>query len=696
MPVSFLFEIATKTTAVLLVVWGLTRLLSRASSATRHLAWTVGIVAILAVPVAVALGPSWTVSVPPALQESLESREAANRAPASGPSPTTISPTVDVLPAVLSVPALAMRRATPPVQLGLEGPNWPLLLTGLWGVGVLFGVLKLAVGLGWVAWIRRRATELVDPEWQALLSDASSALGLATPVTLLVGGRATVPVTWGIWRPVLLLPSDAGRWSPSRRRVVLLHELAHVKRRDCLVQTLASVASALYWFNPLVFVATASLRHEQERACDDLVLATGTSGPEYADHLLDLAGGFRAAAVPAWVTLAMARPSQLEGRVLAILDDARRRTPPRTAVRLIVAMSAVAVALGLGAFRLSAADRPDSPGQDVELDLEHADDLVFHDHPLDALAAEHFLDYSGDPIVHAMPNPGSHPFPVLAAQDASATRVEQDEVSEETRQRVADALVTALDDDDQRVREQAINSLVAMRDERAVRGLVQSLSDPVVEVRARGVQGLQRFDTPEAIGGLQTALEDESPQVRARAVRALGQRRTTEAVPAIIALLQDSEATVRARAASALGMIRDDRAIDPLTAALKDPEPAVRERAARALGDLARAQRRRSSVFPFTAPVPPVPPDVRFFAPEIDLDFATPDIDIDIDFEEIRRIQDEALAGIDFDKIREMHDRALAEADASLAEVESSLEDFEWPELLDLRERFERDERPSR
>jgi HEAT repeat protein len=363
-------------------------------------------------------------------------------------------------------------------------------------------------------------------------------------------------------------------------------------------------------------------------------------------------------------------------------------------------MSAVAVALSLGAFRLSAADRPDSPGQDVVLDLEHADHPVFHDDPL---GAEHFLDYSGDPLVHAMPNPGPHPFPVLAAQDAFAARVVQDEaseVSEETRQRVADALATALDDDDQRVREQAINSLVAMRDERAVRGLVQSLSDPVAEVRARGVQGLQRFDTPEAIAGLQTALEDESPQVRARAVRALGQRRTTEAVPAIITLLQDSEATVRARAASALGMIRDDRAIDPLTAALKDPEPAVRERAARALGDLARAQRRGLSVFPRAAPVPPVPPsppvppDVRFFAPEIDLDFDLPDIDID--FEEIRRIQDEALAGIDFERIQRMHDEALAESEASLAEVNASLEEFEWSDLQDLRERFELEERRSR
>ncbi len=138
-------------------------------------------------------------------------------------------------------------------------------------------------------------------------------------------------MAWGLLRPAVVLPEDAEGWSVEQRRAVLTHELGHVKRHDCLTQALAQVACAVYWFHPLAWVAAWRLRVERERACDDLVLRAGASGPDYADHLLQLARGARAAAGPAWA-LAMARPSQLEGRLLAILDPSLdRRGPTRVA-----------------------------------------------------------------------------------------------------------------------------------------------------------------------------------------------------------------------------------------------------------------------------------------------------------------------------------------------------------------------------
>ena len=164
-----------------------------------------------------------------------------------------------------------------------------------------------------------------------------------------------MPVACGILRPALVLPVDAESWDRERRTVVLLHELAHVKRRDCLVQAIAHLAWAIHWYNPLAFVAISRLRAEQERACDDRVLRAGTPAAEYAGHLCDIASTARRVLVPVWSTLAIARPSRLAARVTAILDETNsRRVPSR---RVCAAMAGV-VCLGvvpLGALRTAVA-----------------------------------------------------------------------------------------------------------------------------------------------------------------------------------------------------------------------------------------------------------------------------------------------------------------------------------------------------
>ena len=143
-----------------------------------------------------------------------------------------------------------------------------------------------------------------------------------------------MPMAWGILRPAVLMPAEADEWPIERLRIVLLHELAHVRRRDCLTHLLAQVACAVYWFHPLAWMAARRARAERERACDDLVLAAGTRGSDYAEELLQIARVMRSGRFPAVLagaTLAMAHRSQLEGRLLAILDP---RIPRRGLTRL--------------------------------------------------------------------------------------------------------------------------------------------------------------------------------------------------------------------------------------------------------------------------------------------------------------------------------------------------------------------------
>jgi TonB family protein len=160
-------------------------------------------------------------------------------------------------------------------------------------------------------------------------------------------------VTWGVKRPRIILPAAARTWTDDRIRVVLAHEIAHVVRRDWLLQTAAEVVRCVYWFNPILWIACAQMRQESEQACDDTVLQAGIDGRVYAGHLLEIARVFRrhrAAWVPA---AAIAHRSSLERRVCAMLNSRVDRKPvtPLTALAVMAALVTITIPIaGLSVF----------------------------------------------------------------------------------------------------------------------------------------------------------------------------------------------------------------------------------------------------------------------------------------------------------------------------------------------------------
>jgi hypothetical protein len=159
---------------------------------------------------------------------------------------------------------------------------------------------------------------------------------------------------------VLLVPADAEQWTDQRRRLVLLHELAHIRRWDWLTQLVAHVACALYWFNPLVWLAARQMRIERERACDDLVLASGARASDYAEELLTLAAGLSDSRIPLLVAVPMARRGALEDRLRGILDVRRSRAALTTAA-VCLGMAVAAVAIAPLAMLRAAPPKPPQP-----------------------------------------------------------------------------------------------------------------------------------------------------------------------------------------------------------------------------------------------------------------------------------------------------------------------------------------------
>jgi beta-lactamase regulating signal transducer with metallopeptidase domain len=347
-----------KAAVMLLGALVVARLLWRASAATRHLVLCAGLAAALAVPLAAAFAPRVEVEVPGWAARALPAAATPARTPATGATASsTTAPTAARLRAApdrreamiegtRAAHAVTATARTTPVSSASLSIDWARVAALMWASVAL--ALLARVGWGWaqLAAAARIARPVLDAAWQRTLRELCGEIGLERQVRLLGSDEDGVPVTWGVLRPCIVLPAEARTWPDEQRRAVLLHELAHVQRYDVVTQLVAAAACAVHWPNPLAWMAARWMRLEGERACDDRVLAAGARPSHYAGTLLDVARGLHRSRGPA-AALAMARRSQLEGRLVAVLDPFARRAPltPRRAILAAAAAGALALPL---------------------------------------------------------------------------------------------------------------------------------------------------------------------------------------------------------------------------------------------------------------------------------------------------------------------------------------------------------------
>ena len=344
--------------------------LRRRSAASRHAVWTAAVIGHLAIPALVFILPAWTIPVLPAapwmqqapsISESLETTPLQNisfspASKASGP----------IAPAPKAQTAASKQATEPGVGAAVSSmssnstvtsrrPSTTAILAMIWFLGAALVLLRLALGTLKVGQLAREGARVEDGVWLSLTQRLANRLGVSRPMTLLRGDSLSVPVTWGIIYPAVLLPQDADTWSDERRRFVLVHEMAHVKRFDALTQLLAQFAVALFWFDPLVWIAAHQMRVEREHACDDYVLRDGTTPSLYAGELLEMVQSIGTPrhdrAAPAFAALAMARRSEFEGRMLAILDPRLDRQTLKPKGTLMTAAIVAILTLPLAALR---------------------------------------------------------------------------------------------------------------------------------------------------------------------------------------------------------------------------------------------------------------------------------------------------------------------------------------------------------
>ncbi|HEX6314768.1 MAG TPA: HEAT repeat domain-containing protein [Gemmatimonadaceae bacterium] len=571
---------------LLLFAFLIARLLRSQSAALRHVLWTGALAGVMAMPILAVVAPAVPVTVPQRVlplasqhtpDQSLGGSEmitagTAERTTGDRGRPSAVSGSSGLGSAIEMVTTPWYRKLSPLTSAVI-----------IWLAGVALLSIRLIVGFVALRRIRRSGREAVDSV--AELADACAArLGLHDAPLVIVSSRVAMPCTAGWIRPVILLPEGYETWSQERLEVVLLHELSHIRRMDIVPHILSEFTRVIYWFNPLVWLAAARLRAEAEMATDDRVVHAGAKPSDYAAHLLDIVRQSRRIWHPAPL-MPLARRTEFEGRMLAILESGGALANTRWAFATVVLIGALTI--GVAAVEAAAPGGAEAPGEQNTVESVMPDEVTSQEAPTEP---------ARNPAPTASPS-------ASAAQSASVALAEalRDPVAS-VRQAAAEALGTARDsvavralmdvlrnDESPAVRRAAAWSLGEIGDALAIPALTEALGrDRDAETRKNAAGALGHIDSPRATAALSQALErDSDVSVRIEAAEALANIEDPSATDVLVRVLDnDDDPGVRRAVIEAIDNIDGARAVPAVSRALRDRDVAVRRAAAEALGSM--------------------------------------------------------------------------------------------------------------
>lgn len=305
-----LILVALKSILIAGAVLLLLKLMHKRSAADRSWIAHLGLAAILMLPVAAIALPSLDVE---------------------GPSILVGEPTTVIRSAVPTVQSMqggkegASGAATFPAgrqAVADEPVDWAFWV---YAVPAAFLVLITLIALFRLFLLKARATVLIEPHWLTALARAQRRMNFKHGTALLTSDDLPSPISWGVIRPVILLNSEAAN-SHDEAEAIITHELAHVARLDWAKLLLARVTTALFWFNPLVWVLAREAHQLREEAADDAVLGSNIEDTDYARLLVGVARHECRGLLIGAHGVAPAKNS-LTRRIKRVLDSASARAP---------------------------------------------------------------------------------------------------------------------------------------------------------------------------------------------------------------------------------------------------------------------------------------------------------------------------------------------------------------------------------
>jgi len=324
---SFILNISIKGFFLLIPAILIIMALRKKSAAVRHMIWTLSITALLLIPPVSYITPDLNLNIFPGQKPLPETLYMNNNAPEPLESVPVTNDTELIMSTEISH-EIPMSNSTPENASASPYEKKDLylfLFFSIWLSGTLYFLLQLFAGFAAIQFKIRKLKKVSNPEWIDEIINLRQQLNIKRKVKIYIGEKNDMPMTWGIFLPSILLPSISLEWKKEKLRSVLIHELTHIKRFDCLTHTISKAAFALHWLNPLVWFAIRSMRIERERACDDSVLKIEKHPSKYAEFLLEIARTMQSSSLTSAAAITMAKKSQLEGRLLFVLDKKTNR-----------------------------------------------------------------------------------------------------------------------------------------------------------------------------------------------------------------------------------------------------------------------------------------------------------------------------------------------------------------------------------
>lgn len=578
------FGIVLKATVVLCAASLLALLFRRASAAARYAIWSAAFVVLFMLPVVSMVLPSWNLEL--SGQDREFSTSGVHSTVVSTANPTRVN--APELIGGMQQEAAVDRGATSAFSASIVEAVVVLLLL-LWFCGTIFMLLRLALHLYRVDKITLRALGDDQREISRLSASVIASTGIRRSVRVVVSNEVSMPLAYGVVNPAIIIPAAAREWSPDQMRSVLLHELAHIARWDYLVHIIVEIVRALYWPNPIVWLAARRSAAERERACDDFALRQGTPSSEYASHLLGIARLQVDQCVPISAVIGAGEPG-LVNRIRHVTNEKLDRSPLRPYKLLFAAALALFIVLPLGTLEVSGAKWKIPQTEQLIEDLRSNGDSIVRRRTAWWLG-EHEARNGVMPLIDGL------------RDEAADVRLVCAWALGEIKDRKAIVpLIQSLEDEDALVREMAALALGEIEDPSAV--------DPLVDVFEKDED--MRGAVVWALGEIEDRGSRKARKARREAFDEWGRRpwRNDEVwtgklgknlpdsknVSALIKQLRSGNTEARREAALNFGHLgmrhyyestsELEQVVDALLDTLRDPEPEVRAAAVWSLDEI--------------------------------------------------------------------------------------------------------------
>ena len=599
-------EIFVKSTIILLIAAGFVLLMRRQSAAVRHWIWSLSLFGLLLLPMLIFVAPQLAINYSSKIfktpDEIISLNQLNDDKPAdkyqrriiTGEDPPVLNTFTSEnfkessqkfaetdVPSNTSSTHSEIQKSIAKTEVSASKTiGFSTLIFLLWLVGC---IIKLGMTglINLRTWLQiRNGKEIHQQEWQNCIRKTKNRLEIQQEIKIIINPQIRVPAIWGFFKPVLLLPETAFDWSSEKRQIVVIHELAHLKRRDFLINWVAQIVSALYWINPVVRISIRQYFREQEYACDDYVLRDGVESCDYAQCLLEIARSLSGKRVLTTGSIPMANKSDLKGRIENILSTKLPRHICHSKTALLSALGLAFIVLPITIFTLRGQSGDNLPQPIQPLSVSQLiNNLKNGNNSVQETAAWALGDREDERAVPAL-------VEALKNSDSGVRGMAAWALGEIKDKRSLDPLLDALGDENDYAKEMIIRAIGELEPERAVVPLVRNLADPNPDIRYAVIWSLGEIHSGPAIEAVVNALNDPAVHVREMAVNVLGRVGNERNAQTLFPLLKDPESRIRARTAFALGRIDSKTAVGPLLNALNDPVQDVQIEAVRALGKI--------------------------------------------------------------------------------------------------------------